>query len=63
VMRGGRTLEDDPSLGAMRRRFDADLARTPTKAKRLVHPEHVVVRRSDALRDLTASTRERLTKR
>jgi nicotinate phosphoribosyltransferase len=63
VMREGRRLEADPSLAAMRRRFDADLARTPTKAKRLVHPEHVTVRRSDRLRALTASTRDRLTKR
>jgi nicotinate phosphoribosyltransferase len=63
VMRDGRRLEADPSLAAMRRRFDADLARTPTKAKRLLHPEHVTVRRSDGLRSLTASTRDRLTKR
>jgi nicotinate phosphoribosyltransferase len=63
VMRDGRRVEADPSLAAMRRRFDADLARTPTKAKRLVHPEHVTVRRSDGLRALTASTRDRLTRR
>ncbi len=63
VMRGGTRIDPDPSLAAMRRRFEADLARTPTKAKRLVHPEHVAVRRSEGLRELTSSTRDRLTRR
>ncbi|MGZ4110069.1 MAG: nicotinate phosphoribosyltransferase [Actinomycetota bacterium] len=60
VMRDGRRLDPDPSITQTHRHFDADLARTPTKAKRLLHPEHVVVGRSDGLRALTDRTRESL---
>ncbi|MGZ5128020.1 MAG: nicotinate phosphoribosyltransferase [Actinomycetota bacterium] len=57
VMRGGRRLADSSSLDESRERFRADLAGVPTKARRLTHPEHVVVPHSAALRELTAATR------
>lgn len=58
VMLGGRRVRPNPSLDEIRGRFLADLAVVPTKAKRLSHPEHVVVRHSDALRSLTEETHE-----
>ena len=57
VMRDGRRLAASSSLDESRERFRADLAGVPTKARRLTHPEHVVVPHSTALRELTAVTR------
>jgi nicotinate phosphoribosyltransferase len=57
VMRNGRRLAPSPPLGQSRERFRADLVGVPTKARRLTHPEHVVVPHSVALRELTAATR------
>jgi len=57
VMRDGRRLAPSPSLDESRERFRADLAGVPTKARRLTHPEHVVVPHSAALRELTVTTR------
>ena len=57
VMRGGRRLADAPSLADARERFRADLATVPTKALRLMHPEHVAVPKSEALQALTERTR------
>ena len=57
VMRDGRRLAASSSLNESRERFRADLAGVPTKARRLTHPEHVVVPHSAALRELTAATR------
>jgi nicotinate phosphoribosyltransferase len=57
VMRDGRRLAASSSLDESRERFRADLAGVPTKARRLTHPEHVVVPHSAALRELTAVTR------
>ncbi|HEY8018517.1 MAG TPA: nicotinate phosphoribosyltransferase [Actinomycetota bacterium] len=57
VMRDGRRLAVSSSLDESRERFRADLAGVPTKARRLTHPEHVVVPHSAALRELTAVTR------
>jgi nicotinate phosphoribosyltransferase len=56
VMRGGHRLADAPSLADARERFHADLAAVPTKALRLMHPEHVVVPKSEALQALTERT-------
>ena len=56
-MRDGRRVGSDPSLAEMRARFTHDLDALPTKARRLVHPEHVTVRHSEALRALTDATR------
>ncbi len=57
VMAGGRRTTPSPSLDDMRARFAADLATLPTKAKRLAHSEHVTVRPSQALTELTDATR------
>jgi nicotinate phosphoribosyltransferase len=57
VMRDGKRLAASPSLGASRERFRADLDGCPVKARRLMHPEHVVVPHSEALRALTEATR------
>jgi len=58
AMRDGRRVGPDPTLTEMRERFARDLDALPTKARRLVHPEHVTVRHSEALRALTDATRE-----
>ncbi len=58
VMRSGRRTRPDPPLEEMRGRFLADLTAAPVKAKRLSHPEHVLVRHSEALRALTAETQK-----
>src|SRR5207249_1693544 len=39
VMRGGRRVEAAPSLRRMQHRFEEELVRLPTKARRLSHPE------------------------
>jgi nicotinate phosphoribosyltransferase len=57
TMTDGRRLAPAPSLEECRDRFRADLEGVPTKARRLTHPEHVVVPHSPALRELTAATR------
>jgi nicotinate phosphoribosyltransferase len=58
VMERGARTGAQPTLDRMRERFAADLADLPAKAKRLSHPEHVRVEQSEALRELTAETRE-----
>ena len=63
VMRDGRRLAAPPALDESRERFRADLAGVPTKARRLTHPEHVVVAHSDALRALTEATRSEAMRR
>jgi nicotinate phosphoribosyltransferase len=57
VMLDGRRHEPSPTLDASRERFRGDLEHVPAKARRLSHPEHVVVPRSAGLRELTAATR------
>lgn len=56
VMRDGRRLRPDPPLRRLQHRFQDELVRLPTKARRLSHPEHVVVGHSAALADLTVQT-------
>ncbi|HWC69948.1 MAG TPA: nicotinate phosphoribosyltransferase [Actinomycetota bacterium] len=57
VMRGGKRSGGPISIEAARRRFEADLAHVPQKARRLTHPERVTVTHSDALLALTDRTR------
>jgi hypothetical protein len=57
-MVAGKRLAPSPSIEELRRRFDADLAAVPTKARRLAHPEHVRVRHSSDLIALTRETSE-----
>ncbi|HEX7247180.1 MAG TPA: nicotinate phosphoribosyltransferase, partial [Actinomycetota bacterium] len=63
VMRGGKRVTHESDIGAARARFEADLARVPQKARRLTHPEHVVVPHSEALRELTRRTRAEVERR
>jgi len=63
VMREGRRLAPSPSIADGRSRFEADLACVPQKARRLTHPEHVIVTHSDALRALTDRTRDEAERR
>jgi nicotinate phosphoribosyltransferase len=56
VMRSGRRVDPPPPLIRMQHRFQEELVRLPTKAKRLSHPEHVHVRHSRGLAELTART-------
>ncbi len=61
VMREGRRLlptTPGTALVEARARFDSDLAKVPQKARRLTHPEHVIVPHSDLLRELTERTRD-----
>ena len=57
VMRAGRRLETSPTIDEMRARFDADLARLPEDARRLVRPEPIHPRHSGALSALTDEAR------
>jgi len=57
VMRDGKRLVASPSLDEAGERFRADLEGVPAKARRLSHPEHVVVPHSGVLRALTEATR------
>jgi len=56
VMRDGTRLEAPDPILRMQHRFQEELVRVPTKAKRLSHPEHVEVERSPALTALTRQT-------
>ncbi|TMK17785.1 MAG: nicotinate phosphoribosyltransferase [Actinobacteria bacterium] len=56
VMRDGRRIRPDPPLRRLQHRFQDELVRLPTKARRLSHPEHVQVRHSPALAALTVRT-------
>ena len=58
VIRAGRRLAPAPSIEEMRVRFRRDLAALPVKAARLVHPEHVIAHRSEALAALTTEAAE-----
>jgi nicotinate phosphoribosyltransferase len=53
VMREGKRSEPADPILRMQHRFQEELVRVPTKAKRLSHPEHVQVGRSPALATLT----------
>jgi nicotinate phosphoribosyltransferase len=56
VMRDGKRLEPSVPFRRMQHRFQEELLRVPTKAKRLSHPEHVQVGHSRGLVELTART-------
>jgi nicotinate phosphoribosyltransferase len=56
VMRDGSRVERSTPLRRPQHRFQEELIRLPTKAKRLAHPEHVRVHHSPALAALTAET-------
>jgi nicotinate phosphoribosyltransferase len=58
VMRNGVRGGPAPSFGEMRSRFQSDLAVLPARTRRLIDPEPVEVRHSDALRTLTTRVRE-----
>lgn len=58
VMRDGVRIASAPSIGAMRERFDADLAALPTGARKLREATPVAVRHSEGLARLTQATRE-----
>jgi nicotinate phosphoribosyltransferase len=57
VMRSGIRVGPAPSLEEMRSRFQTDLAALPAEARRLIDPQPVEVRHSDALRTLTTQAR------
>jgi nicotinate phosphoribosyltransferase len=57
VMREGGRLAATPALMDAREWFEQDLEHVPTKARRLMHPEHIAPPHSDALRALTFRTR------
>jgi nicotinate phosphoribosyltransferase len=57
VMNDGVRLAGPSTLADGRARFERDLERVPQKARRLLHPEHVVVPHSDALLEITERTR------
>jgi nicotinate phosphoribosyltransferase len=54
VMRGGTRTSPSPAIAELRATFERDLARVPTKARRLQHAEHLRVRHTAALDALTA---------
>jgi nicotinate phosphoribosyltransferase len=56
AMHDGARVQAPSGIADARARFDAHLARVPQKARRLTHPEHVVVPHSAALRALTERT-------
>src|SRR4029453_15875198 len=56
VLRNGRRVDPPSPLRRMQHRFQGELLRLPTKAKRLSHPEHVQVRHSRGLAELTERT-------
>jgi nicotinate phosphoribosyltransferase len=58
VMSDGVRSGSAPSIDEMRERFDADLAALPVGARRLRDATPVTVHHSEALLELTASTRE-----
>lgn len=63
VMRGGERLGEAPKIAVMRERFVADLAGVPVNARRLSDPEHIEVPHSEALQELTRSTRDEAVER
>jgi nicotinate phosphoribosyltransferase len=63
VVQSGRRTAPSPGLDASRARFSEDLRIVPAKARRLIHPEHIDVGRSDALQALTSRTRDDARKR
>ncbi len=58
AMRGGRRVGPAPSLDEMRSRFQTDLEALPAGARRLLDPEPVEVRPTDALATLTMRARD-----
>jgi len=58
VMRGGVRIGPAPSLDEMRSRFKTDVTALPAEVRRLIDPERVEVRHSDALRALTTQARD-----
>jgi nicotinate phosphoribosyltransferase len=63
VMRAGARITPESSIDECRLRFEGDLPHVPLKARRLSHPEHVVVAHSDALLELTDRTRDEAIRR
>jgi nicotinate phosphoribosyltransferase len=63
VMREGERIGDAPTLSETRATFETDIARVPQKARRLTHPEHVLVTHSEALREVTRRTRAEAARR
>jgi hypothetical protein len=63
VMRAGARITPESSIDECRLRFEGDLPHVPQKARRLSHPEHVVVAHSDALLELTDRTRDEAIRR
>ncbi len=57
VMRGGQRVAATPPVAELRARFEADLPRVPASSRRLQVPEHVEVRRTERLRQLTEQAR------
>ncbi len=58
AMRSGARVGPAPSLDEMGSLFRTDVAALPAEAKRLIDPEPVQVRRSDALEKLTMEARD-----
>jgi nicotinate phosphoribosyltransferase len=58
VMKGGERIESEPTIDEMRRRFVHDVEGVPQSARRLSHPQHVAVARTEALQALTRQARD-----
>ena len=63
VMRAGARITLSSSIEESRLRFEGDLPHVPQKARRLSHPEHLVVAHSEALLALTDRTRDEAIRR
>jgi nicotinate phosphoribosyltransferase len=63
VIRAGARITPASSIEESRVRFEGDLPHVPQKARRLSHPEHLVVAHSDALLALTDRTRDEAIRR
>jgi len=63
VIRAGARITPASSIEESRVRFEGDLPHVPQKARRLSHPEHLVVAHSDALLALTEHTRDEAIRR
>ena len=63
VIRAGARITPASSIEESRVRFEGDLPHVPQKARRLSHPEHLVVAHSEALLALTDRTRDEAIRR
>lgn len=63
VIRAGARITPASSIEESHVRFEGDLPHVPQKARRLSHPEHLVVAHSDALLALTDRTRDEAIRR